>query len=215
LSLKERHRYLAVFISAIAHAIALGALVFLGKEAQAPADATQIHRKKSLLEFVEAPLAILRKATRRAAVPQSTLQPTGQQPGVQPAAQSEGPTKTESVDGTDSSNSSTRQQSISAEARARVQLSYEEELRIALEKMKEYPALAKARHQSGRVVVTFNIKKNGRLSDVALVEPSSFPLLNEAAIETVKRLGSFKAVPDEISSGDLHVTVPIDFRLSQ
>ena len=92
--------------------------------------------------------------------------------------------------------------------------SFAEELRLALDKCKEYPPLAKARKQSGRVGVRFTVMKSGRIVDAQVVSPCSFVKLNEAALQTVTKLGSFKPVPDEVSKTDWKVVVPIEFRLN-
>ncbi|MBC7692214.1 MAG: energy transducer TonB [Methylotenera sp.] len=91
--------------------------------------------------------------------------------------------------------------------------SFAAELRAALDHCKEYPALAKARKQSGRVGVGFTVKKNGQIINAHVVSPCVFDKLNEAAIQTVTRLGNFKPVPDSVSMNDWNVVVPIEFKL--
>lgn len=95
-----------------------------------------------------------------------------------------------------------------------MEATYISELRQALAARRQYPVLAKSRRQSGRVEIGFTIEKSGAIKAIEVLRPSPFELLNTAAAETVRQLGSFRPVPDEISAGDWHVVVPIDFVLS-
>ena len=87
-------------------------------------------------------------------------------------------------------------------------------LRTAIEQKKEYPALARARHQQGQVLVGFTLTKEGHIIDIHLVKPTVYEQLNQAALATIQRVGFFKPVPDEISPGDWNVSVPINFKLN-
>lgn len=83
----------------------------------------------------------------------------------------------------------------------------------AIESRKEYPALARARHQMGRVLVAFTLKKDGLITDVRVAEPCAYPLLNRAALDTLEGMGRFRPIPDTVSTGDLSFTVPLNFRI--
>jgi TonB family protein len=91
---------------------------------------------------------------------------------------------------------------------------FRNQLRAALEEQKEYPAIAKSRGQTGTVKVGFTLRKQGVIDSVHLVELCAYERLNLAALETVKRLGRFKPVPDEVSKGDWTVVVPMEFTLT-
>lgn len=88
------------------------------------------------------------------------------------------------------------------------------QLRAALESEKEYPAVARARHQTGRVSVGFTLRKeDGLFVNIHFVQISDYERLNRSAIETVKRVARFKPVPDEVSKGDWNVVVPLEFTI--
>jgi protein TonB len=98
-------------------------------------------------------------------------------------------------------------------AEARGSPAFLDELRAAIDNGKEYPALARARRQTGTVDVGFTLKKSGEIQGVHVVRPSGFARLDEAGLATVQRLGRFRPVPDELSLGDWSITVPISFVL--
>jgi TonB family protein len=103
---------------------------------------------------------------------------------------------------------------VNTDGNATKSATFTEELRQALDQQKIYPAIARARKQSGRVEVGFTMMKTGKIVDSRVVSPCGYEKLNEAALLTVSRLGVFKPVPDEISKDAWKVIVPIDFRLN-
>jgi protein TonB len=87
------------------------------------------------------------------------------------------------------------------------------ELRQAIEAGREYPSLAKARHQTGRVEVGFTLTKLGEITNAHVLKKSGFETLNEAALDAVCKVHKFKAVPDNVSKTDFDLIIPIEFRL--
>ncbi len=109
--------------------------------------------------------------------------------------------------------SAVAQTQVSGDPDGHAARSFSDELRDALERLKQYPALARARRQTGRVEVGFTLRKDGAIENSHIEKACQFELLNEAALQTVRRLGRFKPIPDEISAGNWNVVVPIEFRL--
>jgi protein TonB len=87
------------------------------------------------------------------------------------------------------------------------------ELRQAIEAGREYPSLAKARHQTGRVEVGFTLTKAGEITNARILKKCGFETLNEAALDAVCKIHKFKAVPDNVSKTDFDLIIPIEFRL--
>ena len=73
--------------------------------------------------------------------------------------------------------------------------SYAKQLKIYLEKNKNYPRAALRLRQSGVVKVKLQIYKDGRFGDIQVISPSPFDSLNQAAVDLLKHLGSFKPLP--------------------
>ncbi len=88
-------------------------------------------------------------------------------------------------------------------------------LRAAIEAEKRYPRVAIARREEGTVEVAFTLKKDGLISDIHIARSSPYPTLDREAVDTLARLGKFKPVPDEITSGDWKVVVPLEFKLEE
>jgi protein TonB len=55
----------------------------------------------------------------------------------------------------------------------------------------EYPALALAQHEEGSVVVRFVVGESGLVTSAEAVKPCPWPLLNEAAVRTIRHLWRF------------------------
>ncbi len=55
-----------------------------------------------------------------------------------------------------------------------------------------YPVRARNAGQEGTVVVRFTVGENGRVLDATATKPSSWPLLNEEAVRTVRELWRFR-----------------------
>jgi protein TonB len=91
--------------------------------------------------------------------------------------------------------------------------SYAAGLRAAIDALKDYPALSRARHETGRVKVAFTVQKDGLITNVRVNEASSFNRLNEAALSSVRSLGKFRPVPDSVSIGKWDAIVPLDYVL--
>jgi len=87
-------------------------------------------------------------------------------------------------------------------------------LREAIEAARRYPDRARRMGQEGRVVVRFIVRAGGEVGDVDLAEPSSFPLLNRAAEETIGSLHAVPPLPPEIGER-LEVAIPIVYRLER
>jgi TonB family protein len=102
-----------------------------------------------------------------------------------------------------------------ADTMAILKINFLTELRAAIQNKMEYPALARARRQTGRVAVGFTLCKDGRIENVHLVESSSQERLDTAALESVEDLGRFRPIPDSISKKDWNIIIPLDFKMTE
>ncbi len=106
--------------------------------------------------------------------------------------------------------------------RASAETTYVTELASLLNTAKRYPRESIAREQEGRVVVAVSVDRDGGVHDVQVSTPSPFRLLNEAALETVGRIGKFPAPPavllsdaSEHGTGSRRLKIPISFRIER
>ncbi|GAB4535540.1 MAG: hypothetical protein Fur0020_03000 [Thermodesulfovibrionia bacterium] len=77
-----------------------------------------------------------------------------------------------------------------------------------IENAKRYPALARKRGIEGTVHVSFRIDRDGKPYDIKVINASGFSILDNEAIEIIKRAGTFPHT-------DMVIEVPISFRLNK
>jgi len=100
---------------------------------------------------------------------------------------------------------------------------YLSELTAAIKSQVNYPPIAKARRQSGRVLVGFTLQKSGLIENIHLVQSSFNERLDLAALDSVRNLGRFNSPSGDVGSlggisenrlrRDWNIVVPIDFKI--
>jgi periplasmic protein TonB len=81
---------------------------------------------------------------------------------------------------------------------------------------RNYPAMARQRHQEGVVRVRFCLSATGSLSQgVEVVRPSGFGLLDEQARQCVAAAAPFPPIPREMNRDRLTIEVPIVYKLTE
>ncbi|OZG73161.1 hypothetical protein BTA51_11760 [Hahella sp. CCB-MM4] len=86
-------------------------------------------------------------------------------------------------------------------------------LHRALQDAMQYPRRAKRRRQEGVALVEFTVYREGRLEGIQLRESSGFPILDEAALNTVRSIKQFKPIPEKLAKNMLTLAIPIRFEL--
>ena len=74
-----------------------------------------------------------------------------------------------------------------------------------------YPAAAKRQRLRGQVHVSFVVAANGSVGSVRVVASSGSPILDKAALDTVRRAAPFPAIPDGAGRSSWPFTVPLAF----
>jgi TonB family protein len=72
-------------------------------------------------------------------------------------------------------------------------------------------ALAPDAVVSGRVVVTFNVRKNGSIADITIASPSPVEDLNRAASDALMASSPFQPLPTDYPDDQAFVTVTFDY----
>lgn len=88
------------------------------------------------------------------------------------------------------------------------------ELRVLIAHRKTYPAASKRLGETGRVIVKFEIDRDGRIDQAGLRSASPYSRLNEAALQLVSQLERYKPIPEGHTGSKLSVEVPIDYVLN-
>lgn len=99
-------------------------------------------------------------------------------------------------------------QEVSSEER------YLYELKKLLERRKTYPAMAKRMGQTGRVLMSFTLAKDGSVISSEVLEKASYESLNRAADDLIKSIDGVKPFPQEITKTTWRITVPIEYVLN-
>src|SRR5690606_28943651 len=101
----------------------------------------------------------------------------------------------------------TTPQEISAEE------AYKSQLARELNARKFYPPLAKRLKHQGRVIVQFNVTREGKILEARVVQSSPFKTLNESAKELVEGLRNLNPFPAEIKKTTWLFQVPVDYQM--
>jgi len=77
-----------------------------------------------------------------------------------------------------------------------------------------YPLEARQAGFQGTVKVGLHLSYDGQLQDAVIRQSSGYAMLDEDALNTVKKINSFPPFPASIEKDDLWIEIPIDYRLS-
>lgn len=91
--------------------------------------------------------------------------------------------------------------------------SYTNQLTRAIAKQKKYPKIAQMRQWQGEVLLNIEIDPQGNLVKVDILEESRYKILNNEAMDMVKRASPFPQPPEELRLKNFTVLVPISFKL--
>ena len=98
-------------------------------------------------------------------------------------------------------------------ARASAERTYLADLQRAIAGHQRFPEDARRRHATGVAVVAFVVQANGQIDQVQIGQSSGDPTLDQAAIQTLYRLGRFRPIPSSIGRSRWPMRVPIRFNL--
>ena len=118
--------------------------------------------------------------------------------------QNEISTKQESIIQSNSNNE--RNKNLESEYLAKVQ--------AKIEKNKVYPKVAKRLNQTGKVIVSFDILKDGKITNIKIIHKSKFEKLDEASIELLRNIGFFEAIPNELNKTVWNIQIPINYQIN-
>jgi periplasmic protein TonB len=92
-------------------------------------------------------------------------------------------------------------------------LDYERKLTGILAHNKRYPPEAVSRGEHGTVIVSFTLDREGQLIDSQVKQTSGSAILDQAAIELVKRSQPFPPLPSDYSGARIQLRLPVTFKL--
>lgn len=90
---------------------------------------------------------------------------------------------------------------------------YLSDLHRHIDGRKVYPSLSKRLGETGKVLLSLIVLRNGDIQSIEVKSASTFSRLNDAALKTVSALKRYKPLPDAFGDDRLVVDVPIEFSL--
>lgn len=78
---------------------------------------------------------------------------------------------------------------------------------------KIYPEFARERGYQGKTLVAFRINRDGKILSLSVNRSSGHEILDEAALESVKKAGPYPPIPGELKQSVLSFVIPISYAL--
>jgi len=91
--------------------------------------------------------------------------------------------------------------------------SYSSLLANAIAKYKQYPKIAQMRGWQGTVIADLEIDSKGSVISVKIKKSSTYEVLDNEALEMIKKASPFPAPPENLRGKNFNVLVPISFKL--
>jgi periplasmic protein TonB len=90
---------------------------------------------------------------------------------------------------------------------------YEELLFAWMDRHKDYPMMAQRRGLQGNGSVRVRIDRDGRVLDRSIASSTGEAMLDDAALDMVRRSNPFPRVPDEYAGASFEFVAPVQYRL--
>ena len=91
--------------------------------------------------------------------------------------------------------------------------SYSSLLANAIAKYKQYPKIAQMRGWQGTVIADLEIDSKGSVVSVKIKKSSTYEVLDNEALEMIKKASPFPTPPESLRGKNFNVLVPISFKL--
>lgn len=91
--------------------------------------------------------------------------------------------------------------------------SYSSLLANAIAKYKQYPKIAQMRGWQGTVIADLEIGSKGSVVSVKIKKSSTYEVLDNEALEMIKKASPFPTPPESLRGKNFNVLVPISFKL--
>ena len=81
--------------------------------------------------------------------------------------------------------------------------------------VKYYPRIARKRGFEGEPIVSFTLGHKGELTKLSIAQPSSHAILNEAALETIRKGMPYPHIPEPLKEKSITFKLPISYILGR
>ncbi len=90
---------------------------------------------------------------------------------------------------------------------------YKRLLLAAMNRHKKYPRIAKSRGWQGKVIIQFNLDRNGNILSKNIIQSSGHKSLDKAALKMAEKAAPFPKPPSVLQGDRFNIKVPIPFKL--
>lgn len=108
----------------------------------------------------------------------------------------------------------TTQDSLNQVKAAEIENQYLGKIQQTIEKYKVYPKVAKRLKHEGKVEISFDILKDGKIVNIQIVKNSKYKSLDKATIELLTKIGFFDAIPNELEKVVWNISLPINYEIN-
>ena len=114
-----------------------------------------------------------------------------------------------------SDQAAAQQAGLSAKALQQAVESWQRSIVTAIAQNRSYPQLARERRIEGTTLIRFTLDRYGRLIAKSVEKPSSYEVLDKAALATLERTHEFPTPPKGITGEQFEFVIPVKFNVLQ
>lgn len=104
-----------------------------------------------------------------------------------------------------------REATVALESRAHEYAAYLEEVKRRVEREWRYPLLAQERGLTGKLVIEFAIRQDGRLARLRLADSSGVSILDDAALEAIRKAAPYSPLPEAMGLDRLNIVASFEY----
>jgi protein TonB len=104
-----------------------------------------------------------------------------------------------------------REATVALESQAHEYAAYLEQVKRRVEREWRYPLLAQERGLAGKLVIEFAIWQDGTLSRLRLATSSGISILDDAALEAIRRAAPYTALPEAMGLDRLTIVASFEY----
>ncbi len=93
-------------------------------------------------------------------------------------------------------------------------LNFEDIIKLNIQKARNYPEKARQERIEGDVWLSFEVLKSGELGNAFLIKSSGYEILDNEAINTLKRAAPFPEIPEYYDMQKINLQVKIIYKLN-
>ena len=115
----------------------------------------------------------------------------------------------------DLTSNSPKDEQVSTLELGRLRKGFVKQIRSNITKAKYYPRIARKRGFEGKPIVAFSLGDQGELINLLLDQPSGHKVLNDAALETIRRGAPYPKIPVQLKEKLINFKLPVSYILEE